>query len=183
MDKNKIKVEVIRLPEENDWVRCKKLALNTIGKKFLKTQVAEQWKRNILKSEHSPIRTLMFTIQMEIPYYVSNHFVRHKIGVEHYVSSQRNDRQDKYDREIATQDMMVTHIMDINVSSLMSVARRRLCAQADPVTRYTMYKIVEAICEKDNKYREFLVPMCLYQHACPEFKSCGYYENLIKRHE
>lgn len=59
---------------------------------------SDEWKRRILDAGHSPIRTLMFTVRMEIPYYVSVHFVRHKVGVEHYVRSQRNDRQSDYDR-------------------------------------------------------------------------------------
>ena len=45
------------------------------------------------KSEHSPIRTQMFWIEMEdIPTFVSVHLVRHKIGVEHFVKSNRLDR-------------------------------------------------------------------------------------------
>ena len=51
-------------------------------------------KKKYLTSEHSPIRYLRFIIRMEIPYCNSVHFVRHKLGVEHFVQSQRNDRQD-----------------------------------------------------------------------------------------
>ena len=80
-------IEILRHPEESDWERCKLLALNTVGKKHLKGKVSEEWKRKMLKAEHSPIRTLMFTIRLTIPYFVSTHLVRHKIGVEHYVQS------------------------------------------------------------------------------------------------
>lgn len=165
-------VELIRWPAEEDWTRCKALALNTAGKRFT-GEVSSEWKRKILRAEHSPIRTLMFTIRMEIPYYVSVHFCRHKYGVEHYVQSQRNDRQDSYDRCAARQDAPVVHIMDINVQALMTMARRRLCGQADPETRRVMREIVGAVVEKCPELEEFLVPMCEYRGRCPEFKPCG----------
>ncbi len=89
-----MKIEILRYPEEADWQRCKSFALNTMGKKYLGDKdVDELWKVRILKAGHSPIRTLMFTIKLEIPYFVSVHFVRHKFGIEHYVQSQRDDRQ------------------------------------------------------------------------------------------
>ena len=47
----------------------------------------------IYKCEHSPIRTQMFWIEvLGIPSFASVHFVRHKIGVEHFVSTNREDR-------------------------------------------------------------------------------------------
>lgn len=173
-----IKVEILRHPEKEDWEHCKTLALNTIGRKYAGTEVTDEWKRAMLKCEHSPIRTLMFTIKMEIPYFVSVHLVRHKIGVEHYVQSQRNDRQSKYDRELAPQNAMVSHIMEVNAEQLMFMARRRLCKQADVTTRYVMTRICREVIKTNHEFEEFLKPMCHYRKECPEFKSCGYWEAL-----
>lgn len=170
-----MKIEVLRYPTNEDWIRCKELALNTIGKKVI-TLPTDEWKRKILQAERSPIRTLMFTIRMEVPYYVSAHFCRHKYGVEHYVQSQRNDRQDTYDRNAARQDEPVVHIMDFNAQALMTMARRRLCGQADPATREIMRKIVAEVTEFCPEFGEVLVPMCEYRGICPEFKSCGWYK-------
>ena len=100
------KVELLKYPTENDWKWCKTCTLNTIGKKST-TLPTEEWKKTIIESEHSPLRELWFGIRMEIPYWVSVHFVRHHIGVNHYVQSQRNDRQDKYDRNEAPQGEIV----------------------------------------------------------------------------
>lgn len=173
-----MRVDLIRYPDAEDWKRCKLLALNTVGKDPKNMECTEEWKKKILRAEHSPIRTLMFTIRMEqIPYYVSVHFCRHKHGVEHYVTSQRNDRQDKYDRNAARQDAPVTHIMDINAQALMAMARRRLCGNADPATREVMRQIVSAVTGKCPEFGEALVPMCEYRRGCPEFGSCGYYYN------
>lgn len=164
-------VEILRYPTEEDWRRCKMLALNTVGKSEVKT-VSDEWKHKILKAEHSPIRTLMFTIKMEIPYYVSVHFVRHKYGVEHFVTSQRNDRQSEYDRTQAPQGQMVTHIMDINAQALMQMSHKRLCGKADETTRSVMWMIAEAVMKTNPEFLGLLVPMCLYAGGCREFKPC-----------
>lgn len=170
-----VKVEILRHPTDEDWQRCKMLAMNTIGRTWRSKAVSDVWKRKILKAGHSPIRTLMFTIKMEVPYWVSVHFVRHKYGVEHYVTSQRNDRQDNYDRTQAPQGEMVTHIMDINAQELIQMARMRLCGQASEETRQAMYAICKAVLEVNPEFRGLLVPKCRFGEMgfyCNEFKSC-----------
>lgn len=167
-------VEILRYPTESDWLRCKRLALGTVGKDT-DTLPTYEWKEKILKSEHSPIRTLIFTIKMEIPYYASVHLVRHKHGVEHYVKSQRNDRQSDYDRCAARQDETVTHIMDINAQALINMAHMRLCKQADKQTRKVIKAIKDAVIEVCPYMKDLLVPKCVYRGGmCDEFKSCGY---------
>ena len=112
---------------------------------------------------------------MQIPYYVSVHLVRHKHGVEHYVKSQRNDRQKDYDRCSARQDEMVTHIMDINAQALISMSHMRLCAQADMKTRKVIELIKDEILKVCPYLKGLLVPKCVYRGGlCDEFKSCGY---------
>lgn len=179
-NRDDITVRVIRHPEAQDWERCKDLALRTIGKKWTGSKVTEEWKKKMLKCRHSPIRTLMFTIEMEIPYFVSNHFVRHKIGVEHYVQSQRNDRQSNYDRDLALQSMMVLHTMDINAEGVMNMSGRRLCTMADITTRYVMTKICQEILSVNPEFEEQLVPQCEHLHECPEFTSCGRYQSYMR---
>ncbi len=180
MDYN-ITVEILRNPTEKDWERCKMLALNTIGKKYTGAEVSEEWKRKMLKAKHSPIRTLMFTIKVEMPYFVSVHFVRHKFGIEHYVTSQRNDRQSNYDRELAPQSMMVTHVMDVNAEQIMFMAKRRLCNMADKTTRYTMAKICKEVENVNPEFKGLFKPMCEHLHECLEFNPCGHWEN-VKRY-
>ena len=178
-----MKVEILRHPTDEDWQRCKMLALNTIGKRYAGSEVTDDWKRKILKAEHSPIRTLMFTIRMEVPYWVSVHFVRHKYGVEHYVSSQRNDRQSGYDRTKAPQGAMVTHITDINAQELIQMAGMRLCGQASKETREAMRAICDAVIETNPEFEPFLVPKCVAHGGCNEFRSCGLYERTASRNE
>ena len=171
-----VSVEILRHPTDEDWRRCKMLAFNTIGRKYAGSEVTDGWKRKILRSEHSPIRTLMFTIRMELPYWVSVHFCRHKYGVEHYVSSQRNDRQDKYDRTRAPQGAFVVHVMDINAAELMQMARMRLCRQASVETRMVMTLIRDAVIEVNPEFADFLQPKCVIHGGCNEFVPCGYWK-------
>ena len=181
MEFNEIKVEILRSPSKEDWERCYMLALNTMGKKYVDGKVTDSWKDRMLKCKHSPIRTLMFTIRLTIPYYVSTHFVRHKIGVEHYVQSQRNDRQTNYDRNLAPQNAAVSHVMEVNAEQLMFMANRRLCGMADKTTRYVMALICKAVEDVNPEFIDHLKPMCEYIKECPEFKSCGYWENKNKK--
>lgn len=175
-------VEILRHPTDEDWERCKMLAMNTIGKRW-SGEVTDEWKHKILKAEHSPIRTLMFTVRMELPYWVSTHFVRHKYGVEHYVSSQRNDRQSYYDRAKAPQDAMVTHIMDVNAQELIQMAHMRLCGKAAPETQRMMRMICDAVIETNPEMKEFLVPKCQAHGGCDEAMPCGRYSQPSEAEE
>lgn len=167
------KIEILRSPTEDDWKRCLLLARCTQGKFDAPSEPSLNWKCKILRSEHSPIRTLMWTIKMEnIPYCNSVHFVRHKYGVEHYVQSQRKNPE----RGAERQDEPVTHIMDINAQELIFMARKRLCFKADNVTREIMKTICEKVWELDPAMAEVLLPACgCHGENCREFIPCGIY--------
>ena len=167
------KVEILKYPKDEDWMLCKICTLNTVGKDSTKLPT-DEWKHKLLMSEHSPIRTLNFCIKMIIPYYVSVHFCRHFIGVTHFVQSQRNARQDNYDRTKAPQDTMVSHIMYVNAQELMFMSRRRLCTQADPFTRKVMEEICRQVIDVCPEFDGTLEPMCSYRNGkCSEFNCCG----------
>lgn len=169
-------VEILRYPMEEDWKRCLMLARCTQGKFDTPNEPTDDWKKKILRSEHSPIRTLMFTIKMvNIPYCNSVHFVRHKYGVEHYVQSQRKN----HERGAERQDAPVTHIMDINAQELIFMARKRLCYKADDITRHIMDQIRDEICKIDNIWIGVFTPACgMDERNCREFKPCGVYNGI-----
>lgn len=169
-----VKIEILRHPTEEDWKRCLLLARCTQGKFDAPKEPSEEWKLKILRSEHSPIRTLMWTIKMEnIPYCNSVHFVRHKYGVEHYVQSQRKNPERGSDR----QDAPVTHIMDINAQELIFMARKRLCYKADVMTRLIMMKICAEIEKIEPVMTTVLLPACgCIEARCREFQPCGVYD-------
>ena len=166
------KIEMLKYPTNEDWLFCKQCALNTIGKTSTKLPTNE-WKEKILKAEHSPIRTLWFAFKIEMPYWVSVHFARHNLGVEHFVQSQRDDRaNNNIPRAQKPQGELVNHIMHINAQELMFMARRRLCKQASEETREIMKEIVKQVIKTNPEFKDVLVPMCRYQGHCPEFTPC-----------
>lgn len=166
-----MRVELLRCPNEVDWLRCRQFALTTAGKNTDISPTLE-WRKKMLICEHSPIRTLMFTIYMEIPYWVSVHYVRHKYGVEHFVRSQRTDRTGE-DRNEKRQDEIVTHIMDINAQELIFMARRRLCSLASKETRHVMEEIVRQVIDACPEFESVLIKNCEYMGRCPEMRGCG----------
>ena len=174
-------VTISRYPTQDDWNRAKMLALGTEGKEVLQP-ASDEWKRKMLKCEHSPIRTLMFTIHLiDVPYWVSVHLVRHKYGVEHFVKSQRNDRQREYDRNTAPQNAPVTHVLDINAQELMFMARKRLCSKAAEETKEVMQAIVDEVVATCPEFEPFLVPQCAYLGRCPEIKGCGMFSDNVPK--
>lgn len=157
-----MRVDILRAPTSLDWKRCKELAAQTMGLK-IKDEPDKKWIEKMLRSMHSPLRTIMFTIRLvDVPYFVAMHLVRHKVGVEHYVSSQRNDRQNKYDRGAAPQSSPVTYVMDVNAAELIEMAQARLCSKAYTDTRWWMNNIKTAVREVCPEVADWMHPRCYF---------------------
>lgn len=165
-------VSLLSAPTDADWLECKRRALITIGKQAV-NQPSSEWKHAILEARHSPIRYLRYSFWIECPSWVSVHLCRH-VHAQPYVKSQRNDRQNDYDRNKAPQDTPVCMILDINAEELMVIANKRLCMQASPETRQV---VREMCCISENATPELhglLVPMCEYHGGvCHEMHPCG----------
>ncbi len=132
----------------------------------------------IYRCEHSPIRTQLFWIEMRgIPTFVSVHFVRHKIGVEHFVKSHRDDRGGTGTEDRNTP---VDHAMLINAQALINMARKRLCRKAHAETQSVMRQIAFSIHSTDPDLFAYLEPDCFYRNGCHELKSCGLWESINK---
>lgn len=167
-------IEMIKYPTNEDWLFCKQCALNTIGKNT--TNIPnEEWKQKIIESEHSPIRTLWFAFRLEIPYWVSVHYTRHKFGVEHFVSTQRDDRNiNNTPRAEKPQGELVSHIIYVNAQELINMSHKRLCNQASKETREVMQEIVKLVNEKCPYMKTMLHPNCGYRNGkCTEFYPCN----------
>ncbi len=137
-------------------------------------EVSARWKKRILLAEHSPIRKLCFNWKWEdLPYWVSVHFVRHKFGIEHFVSTQRSDRTGE-DRTEKGQAAPVMHECFANTQAVLFMSRRRLCGQASAETRQAWKAVVDEIAKVEPEVASCCVPECVYRGFCPEFKPCGY---------
>ena len=166
-----MKVEVLKYPTEDDLLWVKQCTLNTVGKSTTKAPTEECLKR-LVEAEHSPIRELWFGIKMEVPYWVSVHFVRHHIGVNHYIQTQRSDRTG-VNRDDKPQGEIVSHIMSVNAQELVFMAHKRLCKQASAETQAVMKEIVKKVVEVAPYMKSVLVPLCAYRNGkCTEMFPC-----------
>lgn len=166
-------VEILKHPTDEDWMLCKKCTLVTVSKES-EVPPTDSWKVKLLKANHSPIRTLQFCFRLtDVPYWVSVHLVRH-VHATPFVSTQRNDRQDKYDRGKAPQDAPVNMCWYMNAEELITIAHKRLCTQASPETREVVKQICEKVIEVNPEFTDLLVPLCAYRGGiCEEFHCCG----------
>ncbi|MBQ7189604.1 MAG: thymidylate synthase ThyX [Kiritimatiellae bacterium] len=132
------------------------------------------WKRRILLAEHSPIRQMIFKWKWhDLKYWISVHFVRHKFGIEHFVSTQRTDRTG-VNREEAPQNAPVDHECFANAQAMIFISRKRLCRQASPETTEAWKLVLEEVKKIEPELYSVCVPECVYRGFCPEFKTCGY---------
>lgn len=156
------------------WPKVKQAARTTISKDGSGAYPSDSWKKTILLAEHSPIRKIRFSWKwVDLKSWVSVHFVRHKLGIEHWVSTQRSDRTG-HDRNKSPQDSPVTHECEANAQALIFISRRRLCNQASSETRAAWIEVKAEIQKTDPVLASVMVPECIYRGFCPEFHSCGY---------
>lgn len=167
-------VELIKSPTELDWALVKACALVTVGR-YAKEPPSSEWKKKILRARHSPIRELHFVFALhDVPYWVSVHLVRHHVGCQPYVRSQRNDRQSEYDRTKAPQDAPVEMIWSMNADALMTIAAKRLCGKTSPETRAVVEMMCNAAVRACPELDGLLVPQCEWNGGrCDEMLSCG----------
>lgn len=165
-----MKVEILNY--EDKWQAVKNAAMNTVGKES-GAYPDSTWKRKILLAEHSPIRLLTFKIRITgIPYWVSVHLSRHKVGVEHYVKTQRTDRTG-VNRDELPQGALVDHTMVINAQALINISRKRLCGQASQETRLLWVTVINVLALYERELASVCVSECVYRGFCPEMRSCG----------
>ena len=168
-----------------EWNDVKEAARKTIGKDGVGKEPTNAWKKQILLAEHSPIRLLHYTIKFKnIPYFQVMHLVRHRIGCEHFVKSQREDRSETHaKRSDLPQDAPVDYMMVANAQALINISRKRLCNQAAKETREAWEEAKDLIEKVDPVMASVMVKDCLYRGHCGEFNCCGYVHTAAYRKE
>lgn len=132
---------------------------------------------------HSPLRTILYRFYVEdVASWVTVHYVRHHIGVQFYVKSQRTDRDPKLvDRALEPQGRLINMMFDINANSLLTMAQARLCIKAAPETRAVMKEMKVQLLEGDD-YDQIvgmaMQPPCEWYGKCFEPQPCGRIEVL-----
>lgn len=174
MEVQGMNITLVKYPSDEDWMLCKKCALVTVWKEPVEHPTAE-WKHKILEARHSPIRVLRFMFYLEgIPYCNAMHLCRH-VHAQPFVSSQRNDRQNMYDRNEAKQNAPVNMYWEMSSEELMQISNKRLCNLADEETRNIVKEMCALVEDKCPEFKGLLVPMCEYNGwVCHEMKPCGH---------
>lgn len=169
---NKTKVELTNI--KGDWQEVVNRARTTVGKEELGKEPSDTFKEKILMAEHSPIRSLIYCFKISnLKSWIATHFVRHHVGIEKWVSTQRTDRTG-VDRDKLSQGELVTMEIEANAQALINISRKRLCNQASPETREVMKEIKKEVSKRDEFLAKVMVRECVYRGFCSEMKPCGY---------
>lgn len=156
------------------WEDVANRARTTVHKEELGKEPSDGFKRKILRAEHSPIRSLIFNFKItNLKSWVATHFVRHHIGVEKWVRTQRSDRTG-VNRDELPQGAEVEMELEANAQALINMSRKRLCSQASPETREVMQAMKDEVSKRDKFMAEVMVKECVYRGYCPEMWSCNY---------
>lgn len=173
-------MEVTRLEcVKPDWNRVLNAARRTVGKKPIKKEPSQSFKKKILLAEHSPIRLLEYDFTWEdIKQWITVHIARHHQGCEKFIHSQRTDRNEKLkglNRDDLPQGLLNDMDMTCNAQSFINISRKRLCNCASKETREAWTAVIEYLKEIDPELAAVCVPECIYRGFCPEFdRCCGY---------
>lgn len=159
---------------KGDWKEVLTRARTTVGKEELGKEPSDNFKKRILMAEHSPIRGLIYCFKItNLKSWVATHFVRHHVGVEKWVRTQRSDRTG-INRDDLPQGAEVEMEIEANAQALINMSRKRLCNQASPETREVMQEMKKEVSKRDEFLARVMVKECVYRGFCPEIKSCNY---------
>lgn len=172
-----MKIEITKV---TSWTDVLNAARFTQRKEPLDKEPSVEFKKKIIKAEHSPLRCLMFNIDLyDIPNYVSVHFVRH-IHAQPFVSTSRPDIDGKQiPREKQKKIDPVNLRLFLNAEEIINISRKRLCNKAEKETREIWKKVIEELRKTEPELANACVPNCLYRGFCPEFKSCGFADSEL----
>jgi len=167
-----MKIEITKV---TSWTDVLNAARFTQRKPLRSGEPSENWKKKIVKSEHSPLRCLMFNIDFyDIPYYVSVHLVRH-IHAQPFVSTSRPDIDGNMKpREEQKKNDPVNMRLFLNAQEIINISKVRLCNKAESQTRAAWRYVIQELRKIEPILADACVPSCVYRGICPEIKSCGY---------
>jgi thymidylate synthase ThyX len=167
-----MKIEIQRV---TSWTDVLNAARFTQRKEPRSGEPSIAWKKKIIKSEHSPLRCLMFNIDLyDIPRYVSDHLVRH-VHTQPFVSTGRSDvlKENLPRDEQKMTDLYNTRLF-LNAQEIINISKVRLCNKAEKTTREIWRQVIEELRKTEPELAAACVPSCIYRGHCPEIKSCGF---------
>jgi hypothetical protein len=171
--------EILKI--KGDWEEVVNDCRMTVSKGGLGHEPSKEFKKSILISEHDPIRDIEVKFRWaSIPYWVAMHWKTHIWRSR--TNTQRNDRQDDYDRDEEPQKHHVEFVGDANAQHLIDTMRKRLCFMASSETREYAEDLKKTLRSVEPELSDVLVPNCVYRCGCPENGECKFFNNVIKKH-
>lgn len=166
---------------KGDWQEVVDDCRATVAKPPLGHEPSDAFKRMMVISEHDPIRDIEIRFQWgNIPYWIAMHFKTHIWRSR--TNTQRNDRQQNYDRNKAPQDAPVDFIGNMNTQHCIDTARKRLCRMAAPETRMYMVDFKIETRDFEPQISDAMVPNCIYRCGCPEQNGCGWFQRMVAKY-
>ena len=171
---------IVKITKLTSWRDVLNAARFTQRKTLLHKEPSEEFKRQIIKAEHSPLRCLMFNVDFyDIPYYVSVHLVRH-VHAQPFVSTSRPDIDgNQKPREEQLKSDLVNMRLFLNAQELINISKVRLCTKAEKDTREAWKAVVKELYKTEPLLAKACVPSCIYRGFCPEFKGCNAWKSNI----
>ena len=166
-----MRIEITRV---TSWTDVLNAARFTQRKPPRSGEPSIKWKKKIIKAEHSPLRCLMFNIDLyDIPFYVSVHLVRH-VHAQPFVSTSRPDIDgNQLPREEQKKTDPVNTRLFLNAQEIINISKVRLCTKAENVTRTIWFNVIKELSKIEPELAFACKPSCFYRGLCPEMKSCG----------
>lgn len=162
------------------WKDVLNSARFTQGKSPIDKEPSKQFKMDMIRAEHSPIRCLVFTMDFyDIPYYVSVHLCRH-VHAQPFVSTSRPDRNGEVKpREEQLKSDPVNMRLCLNAQEIINISKVRLCNRAEATTKRVWRIAINELMVIEPLLAHACVPSCIYRGFCPEIKGCGAYESKV----
>lgn len=173
----------IEITRVTSWKDVLNAARFTQRKELLDKEPSDEFKKKMIKAEHSPLRCLMFNIDLyDIPYYVSVHLVRH-VHAQPFVSTSRPDIDgNQKPREEQLKTDLVNMRLFLNAQEIINISKVRLCNKAEKETRAIWEAVLEELKKTEIILYYACVKNCLYRGYCPEFNSCGFDKTDLFKH-
>lgn len=166
-----MKCEILEV--KGSWREIKYACNTTIGSKDKVIRISSLFKYRLLKAEHSPIRKLIISAKFtDIPYWIVMHLVRHKVGIEHFVTTQRSDRTG-VSRDELPQGSLVDYEFEANAQAIINISRKRLCRKASPETRQAWSMFLNEVYKVEPELFDASVRDCEYRGQCYEMNPCN----------
>lgn len=167
---------------KDGWEEARDSALVTIHSKNTGKAATYEWKMNLIRSEHSPLRENVLRVVIDdVPRWVADQFVRHNIGFQPYMGTWRPDRGAPVPREEQRMTDLTVLKMTMNFQAVINVSKERLCIGCvSKETREIWETILEELFNDEPELVFHCVPSCVYRFGCKEFKPCGHFKKFLQ---